>query len=165
MSELTAERARELFDYDPLTGVLSWKKRPHGKRDPSLVAGYVNTVGYRVTMVAGKGYLNHRIAWLLTTGEWPTLEIDHLNGVRDDNRVCNLRESTSKLNKENVRKARASNKTSGLLGVSLYKRDGTYAAQITVDYRCTCLGRFATPEEAHQVYLEAKRRLHAGCTI
>lgn len=164
MPELTADLARELFDYDPLTGVLTWKVS-RGKIKKGTPAGYVNTVGYRVTMVNGKGYLNHRLAWLLATGKWPAMEIDHVNGVRDDNRICNLRDVSSSANKENVRTARSSNKTTGLLGASLYKRDGTYAAQITVGRKVTCLGRFATPEEAHLVYLDAKRRLHAANTL
>ena len=164
-TELDYELANKLFNYDPLTGALMWKKRPHGKPNKSCVAGYTNTAGYQVTMVNYKGYLNHRIAWLLTTGSWPQLELDHINGVRNDNRLCNLREVTSSENKENVRRARVNNKTTGLLGVSLYKRDGTYTAKITVAYKSIYLGRFSTPEEAHQVYLDAKRRLHGGCTI
>ena len=103
------------------------------------------------------------------TGHWPTKQIDHKNGERADNAFANLREATQQLNSENLRRARADNKT-GYLGVFrhyyIHKRDGQrFVACIQVDGRLRKIGLFLTPEAAHAAYLEAKRRLHEGCTI
>jgi AP2 domain. len=106
-------------------------------------------------------FLAHRLAWFWVHGEWPPLLIDHLNGVRDDNRIANLRQADRRLNMENRR--RESYNVTGLLGV---KPNGKgFSARIGVRGVEHHLGTFKTPEEAHAVYVEAKRRLHEGCTI
>jgi hypothetical protein len=66
--------------------------------------------------LTGVLYREHRLAWLYMTGEWPTHEIDHINGDRVDNRFCNLREATASENRWNSRKR--VNNTSGYKGVS-----------------------------------------------
>lgn len=106
----------------------------------------------------------HRLAWLYMTGEWPKSEmVDHENTVRNDNRWSNLRDSTRTVNMENQRQAHKGSQ-SGLLGVSP-RPNGAWVAQIQVSRKKLWLGEFSTPEQASTAYIEAKRRLHAGCTI
>jgi len=95
-------------------------------------------------------------------GELPPKYIDHINGVRDDNRITNLRAVTAAGNAENRRRAQK-NTASGFLGVA--RNGNNWQAYIRVNKKPTYLGTFKTPEEAHQAYLAAKRKLHATCTL
>jgi hypothetical protein len=92
-------------------------------------------------------------------------EIDHINGNGLDNRRSNLRVVTRSENMQNQRKARADNKSSGLLGVSWHKPGRNWTAQITIAGKRTHLGIFDTSSEAHAAYLSAKRNLHDFCVI
>ena len=114
-------------------------------------------------MIDEREYSAHRLAWLYVHGAWPTGQIDHINGDRGDNRISNLRDVTPALNTQNQRRAARSNKSSGLLGVTANR--GRWLAQISIGGKSRNLGRYATPEEAHAVYVAAKRVLHAGCTL
>lgn len=161
---LTAERLREVLHYDPETGVFTWaKNRPRCKMGG--VAGcFSKQTGYILLRVDHRLWLAHRLAFLFMTGEWPKHEVDHINGNRSDNSWGNLRDVVSRVNKENMRTARCDN-TSGLLGVSWFKPAKLWKASIQVDKIQRHLGYRKTKEEAAQLYLEAKRKLHEGCTI
>ena len=98
------------------------------------------------------------------TGKWPDGEIDHIDGNRANNRWSNLRDVHIVINAQNKRGPMAHNK-SGFLGVSWNKKDCAYVARIKVDGKYLSLGYHQTPEAASAAYVEAKRRLHAGCTI
>ena len=149
------------FTYDPATGfIFSRLGRRVGARDEE---GYVR-VAFKFSGKLVK-FRAHRLAWLAMRGEWPLLDIDHINGDRQDNRWQNLREASRATNAENQRKAKRGT-ISGLLGVSFAKDTGRWAAQIQVQGKNKNLGRrFPTAEAAHAAYLQAKRQLHAGCTI
>lgn len=111
----TVERLRELLSYDSSAGVFRWiDARPGVRR--GFVAGCINHDGYRVITIDGRGYMAHRLAWLYEHGVWPIEEIDHKYGIRDDNRLSELREANHTQNTGNTR-ARRHNKT-GLKGVS-----------------------------------------------
>lgn len=161
LHEISAEYAKSVLSYDPVTGEFVWVKgRNRGK-----VAGVITQAGYRIITVARKIYLASRLAWLVSTGEWPECFIDHINGNKDDNRLNNLRNISRRGNVENQRKAMNRNKSSGLLGVSKGAKDNKWKAKIHshgCDYQ---LGRYDTKEEAHLAYVIAKRLLHPGCTI
>jgi hypothetical protein len=87
MTELTAERLRELLNYDPDTGVFTWRVRPVHSHRVGDIAGSVRTTrGYRLIGVAGRVYKAHRLAWLYMMGEWPKDQIDHINRDPSDNR-------------------------------------------------------------------------------
>lgn len=163
MPELTAERARELFSYDQLTGRITRIIR-RGNQSKGSVAGYLNENGYVQIEVDGRGYLGHRVVWLMSNGAWPENEIDHINGVRSDNRVDNLRDVTRTTNNEN-KKGPNTNSSTGFLGVSWRKSRSKYRAAIKCNGRQVHLGYFSFPEEAHEAYIEAKRRLHEGNTL
>lgn len=158
-TDLTTQQARELFHYDPETGVLWRKLTSLSRQVTSLSAGYVQA------RVRGNTYRAHRIIWLWLYGAWPSLHIDHVNGTRSDNRLANLREVTRSTNLQNLRDAHTDNQ-SGYLGVvHTSGRANPWRAEIFYRGKNHYLGRYATPEEAHDAYLEAKRRLHEGCTI
>jgi hypothetical protein len=146
-----------LLRYEPDTGHFYY--RTNGK-----LAGSLNGQGYWRLSHKGLNYPAHVVAYLFMTGEWPTMNIDHINGVRTDNRWANLRMIGNAKNMQNLRKARADNK-SGLLGVSTPKNSKKFIAQISINGRQTYLGTFVTPEEAHEAYLAAKRIHHEACTI
>lgn len=160
--KLGAERARELFSYDPETGELRWRVARGSRTFPGDLAGTIRPDGYVQVRVDGVFHLGHRLVWLILTGNWPVQFIDHINGSRRDNRRTNLRDVSRKCNQENHRRARAGSST-GVMGVNPSR--GRFKARITVGGVESFLGRYATPEEAHQAYLTAKRQLHAGCTI
>ena len=160
---LTAARLRELLSYDPETGEFTRLVQTCGRALVGDIAGTAHVRGYRRIRVENVSHMAHRLAWLHVHGEWPTGLIDHIDGNPGNNRIANLRVVTSSLNQQNQRKAHSHNTKSGLLGVQAnYKK---WAANIRVSGKRTYLGSFDTPEEAHAAYLEAKRRLHATCTI
>jgi hypothetical protein len=159
---LTIEELRRKMDYDPDTGKLTWRELRNSKRigeeAKSLdVGGYV-----QVSFGVGKIAKGHRLAWAHYNGEWPDGHIDHINGVRNDNRIANLRVVTNAINCQNKRKALPTSKT-GILGV--VKVGERYQANIHYDRKKRYLGTYSTPEEAHEVYIQAKRQLHEGCTL
>jgi hypothetical protein len=138
---ITVEELRRLFDYDPLTGVLTRKRT--GKPCGSLDSG-----GYLQAKAKGKLMQVHRIGYLMYHGEVPK-EIDHHNRKRDDNRVSNLRPATRKQNNGNRSKNR--NNTSGYKGVTRNAKSG-WRAQITINGAVTYLGSFSSPEAAYECY-------------
>lgn len=158
---LSAERARELFAYDPETGNLVWRVDRYRVKKGD-VAGHLQPDGYRKIRIDQAPYWAHRVVWLVVHGEWPHHTLDHINGNPSDNRLQNLRDRSFRSNQENQRRAHKNSKT-GVLGV--YPSKGRYVASITVDWVSKRIGTFDTTEEAHQAYLGAKRELHAGCTI
>jgi len=152
---LTAERLRELLDYNPETGVFKWRKPPRKKAINGLVAGkrggrYV-MIGIEQTL-----YCAHRLAWLYVHGKWPHLDIDHINRDGRDNRIANLREATPSDNMCNARQ-RSDNST-GFRGV--FPKRKRFSAQVRKGKTRLSLGTFDTPEEAHAAYVKAARALH-----
>ena len=97
-------------------------------------------------------------------GEMPKQNIDHINGIRDDNRIENLRDVSQKINLQNKRNPNA-NSTSKFLGVCWHKSRNKWQSQIAVNGKDKYLGLFETAELAHEAYLIAKRELHEGCTL
>ena len=159
---ISAEELRELVDYDPDSGVFTRRKRTSSSTRIGDVVGNVNAGGYIEMSVGGKRSYGHRLAFLWMTGEIPPV-VDHINGVRSDNRWINLRAADAALNAENRRnRPRGANP---LLGVSWHRGAQKWTCCIQVRGTYKYLGLFVDPEEAHQVYLAAKRELHAGCTI
>lgn len=161
---LTAQRLRELLNYDPETGVFTRAKVTCNKVKIGDVAGSLHHNGYIHIRVLGVIQAAQRLAWMYMTGKFPDGQIDHINGIKYDNRWSNLRDITQQTNLENQRVAYANNK-SKLLGVDFRPKLGKWAAQIQVKGVKHYLGLHNTPEDAHAAYTDAKRKLHAGCTI
>lgn len=160
---LTAERLRELLDYDRETGVFTWTTEAHSVRRHGQMAGCAT--GERVLIgINGRHYFAHRLAVLHVTGEWPHAHVDHKSGEPRNNKWANLRDVPPKLNAENQRRAHKGS-VSAYLGVSWRKDRKKWQASIRVNRKPIHLGLFAVESEAGAAYLEAKRRLHEGCTI
>jgi len=152
--KITAVELRELYKYDPDTGNFSRNER---------VIGSLNPKGYMVHTIRGVAYRLHRLAWFYINGYWPEKGIDHINGIRSDNRISNLRECNQSENLQNQRKATA--RKHGLIGTIRRKRTRLWSSQITINKVKHHLGYFETEESAHQAYIEAKRKLHPFCQI
>ncbi|WP_162292051.1 HNH endonuclease [Stenotrophomonas maltophilia] len=153
-------RLRELLAYDPVTGALTWIVYRNSKCRPGSTAGYIGPTGYRIVEIEGKAYAAHRIAFILHSGSdiADGLEIDHKDGVRDNNAADNLRAVTTSGNAQN-RKLRSDN-SSGYVGVSWHRQTQKWWAQIDHEGRRISLGLHATPEAASKAYLKAKKDLH-----
>ncbi len=162
--DLTAERLRELFEYDPETGVFH-RKISSSRWPLGYTVGKLRSDGYRIVYVDGALYRAHRLAWLFTFGEWPNQFIDHINGIRDDNRISNLRDVSAAMNQQNQRKAPVSNKSCGVLGVTWHAGTSCWKAAIKVNGKRIHLGLYKTTALAHEAYVVAKQTMHAGCTL
>jgi len=161
---LTADRVREALAYDPDTGVFTSRSTRAPRAQEGKIAGCVDrSTGYVKICLDGRQYYAHRLAWLYVHGTWPEI-VDHMDMCRTNNRLANLREVNKALNMQNQRKALRRNKC-GLLGVSPAKAPGSWRASIVLARRQIHLGTYGTPEQAHEAYVEAKRRLHPGCTL
>jgi hypothetical protein len=146
-NSLTAERLRELLDYDQHSGVFTWKVRTTTRRGVGDVAGSLTKPGYISIRVDKTRYQAHRLAWLYVHGRWPVEEIDHVNGDRSDNRIVNLREADRAQNARNVVGAR---------GYSI-SPSGTFLAQLSLNGRTIYLGAFKTADEARAAYMAGRR--------
>jgi|SRR6516164_945273 hypothetical protein len=156
---LTQERIKELFSYDPETGLFTRLiDRSHNAKKGDIVGS--NSRGYLVIYVDGRLYFAHRLAWLYMIGSFPVYTIDHINGDKKDNRFSNLRDIPNSINTQNVHCARSCNQSTGLLGATLDKRRGKFRSQIKVNGKNIFLGDYATAQEAHAAYIQAKRIYH-----
>lgn len=148
---ITFERANELLHYEPSSGKLFWKKTTTNRVKVGDEAGsFCASTGYINVVIDGRGYNLHRIAILLTTGVYDkTVQVDHVDHDRGNNRLSNLRVVSHAVNMRN-QSLRNTNKT-GITGVCVkYTRKGTkrYEANITYNFKNIYLGRYKTPEEA-----------------
>lgn len=164
---------RDLLEYTPSTGRLTWKRRDpsyftKGRYSADRAAAAWNSKnagkeaftaldnhGYRQGRVFDRPVKAHRVIWSLVHGEWPS-EIDHVNGDRSDNRLCNLRCVSHADNQRNQRIRK--NSSSGVLGVSRASKSDRWRARIKVDFQEIFLGHFTTFDEAVAARREAERR-------
>ena len=163
--QLTQAELKAALWYDPDTGTFYNVVARGARAQAGAIAGTRHSTGYWQIRLGGRIYLAHRLAFLYMTGEWPVAEVDHINGVHNDNRWVNLRDVSRACNVENQRRAHTRSK-SGLLGASPHATmAGKWRASICSGRKVRNLGTFDTSEEAHAAYLKAKRELHEGCTI
>jgi hypothetical protein len=157
MNNITAERAREMLNYDPETGSVT-RRVTVRKAVAGTEAGFIDrSTGYRRIKIDSRRYPAHRLIWLLVTGAWPEAEIDHINGDRADNRFCNLREATSAQNNANA--CMYANNKSGFKGVSWHKTSRKWVAIIRLNGKRCNLGYYDTRERAFIAYIFAAWRL------
>lgn len=140
---VTANRLRKLLDYNPDTGIFVWKLATTNRVKAGDAAGSRGSDGYIRIGVCGRIYKAHRLAWLYVHGDWPKMELDHINGIKTDNRIGNLRDVTRSVNARNLHRAQR-NSASGVLGVSLHKATGLWRAYKHRRY----LGYFKTVDAA-----------------
>lgn len=157
MQELTQARVKELLSYNKKTGVLTWKKRRGGAANRGAAVTSRTSAGYVRIGIDGVRYNAHRVIWLYVHGVWPTGFIDHKNGVRDDNRLSNLRDIPPRQNPWNQRRPQQRNKYLGVYETP----SGKFQALITVEKKRRYLGLFDTAEQASAAYQKAKSTVHA----
>lgn len=153
--EITQACVRELFDYDPESGVLIAKKRQKGRKFGKPVG--CKSGNYLLAMVEGRLYKVHRLIFLWHHGYMPEV-IDHIDRNGMNNRIENLRAATPLQNTANRGLNR--NNTSGFKGASYDKRRNRWAGQMMVNRKHVFLGYFDTPEDAHAAYVKATRELY-----
>lgn len=156
MQITSQESLRSLLHYDPATGIFRWLKDGRYKRTGKIATCKAKRSGYAIIWNDGEAYYAHRLAWLYCKGEWPREMLDHINGVRDDNRLANLRECDRAQNAINA-KLNASN-SSGFKGV--FRDKGQWRARIRVNKKRISLGCFPTAEEAAAAYNAAAFKFH-----
>jgi hypothetical protein len=155
---LTKEILQENFKYDPNTGDFYWIKKAHTRNLTKPISaksgkGYIQVR----TNLSGKSktYDIHRLIWIYMYGSI-TNQIDHINGIRSDNRLCNLREVTHQQNMMNQSKS-YSNKT--FKGIYLSSSKKRWVAEICCNYKRKYLGSFKTPEQASEAYKNAAKEI------
>lgn len=131
--------AADIFRYNPNTGDIWWK-------DTGEPAGYLTKRGYRLVQYEGRRYRAHRLAWTIYHGKIPADEMDHINGVKDDNRIENLRVVSTQDNQRNSKIHK--HNTSGHMGVFYSKRDEVWRARIKVNKKYIYLGSFKNKDDA-----------------
>ena len=141
---IAQKELRKLFDYNEQSGVFTYAKKVN-RCNIGDVVGYKRPDGYLNVMIRRKNYPVHRLAWIYTYGEEPN-KIDHINHIRDDNRIENLRSVTTQENKKNS--SLYSTNTSGVCGVSWCKQTSRWTSTIYVDDKSVRLGRFTEFSEA-----------------
>lgn len=136
---------KTLFSYDPDTGVIRWIAKGKGMIKKKA-AGTLLHSGYLGICIGPKRWQAHRIAWALHHGAWPKDQIDHINGIKTDNRICNLREATNSQNGKNLKLSKANK--SGVKGVCFCKQTNKWRALIKVNFKQIDLGRFTDLKDA-----------------
>lgn len=157
------ERIRAALDYDGETGKFTWRRRDRCGRSNDArwtgkPAGSPVRKGHIRIEIDGRGYYAHRLAWLFHYGEWPSVQVDHINGDPADNRIANLRLATNAENGRNRRIHR--NNTSGVKGVG--RSGDKWIARIKFNYQHIHIGTFSTLEEAAQAYAHTAERLYGS---
>lgn len=162
--QITHEMVRDLLDYDPETGIFTWKYRPFARRGwnakyAGTQAGALMPIGYVCVSIFKYRAYAHRLAVFWMTGEWPPHEVDHINATRDDNRWANLRLATHEQNLQH-RARHNRNSSTGIKGVfpAAYAPGKWKAAIIFRGYNIH-LGTFTKIEEAEAAYQKAAKDL------
>lgn len=151
---LSYERLHGLFEEKD--GVLRWKATKGARALAGQVAGCDAGRGYRVVRIDKRGYLVHRVVWVMNGGDPTVTQIDHINTDKGDNRFSNLRAATGSQNQHN--RGRYQNNTSGYKGVGRYR--GRWRARISIHGQSLALGVFDSAVEAAAAYQAAALKHH-----
>jgi hypothetical protein len=154
---LTQEDLMDRLEYDQETGDFTYAKS-YFKCKKGNKAGHPNRDGYLVIMIARRYYKCHRLAWLYVHGEWPSKDLDHINGIRSDNRITNLREATRNQNGHN-RKLQKNN-ICGVKGVNYRESRNRWVTRVRFNNKVYHIGTFKTLEEAKSKREEKAKELH-----
>lgn len=158
MNRMNKDYLVQLISYDEVSGNFTWINPLSRRVRKGDKAGSKRKDGYIEIRICGELYLAHRLAWFYCHGDWPEFQIDHINGVRDDNSIANLREALNEQNSRNV-KMHCDNQ-SGYKGVFLNKRTGKWVSKIHLNGKSIWVGTFNSPEDAHAAYCEAATKHH-----
>ncbi len=147
---ITQQRLKELLTYNSETGVFVWGVN-RGRAKIGDIAGQNDRKGYLRIGIEGSRYQGHHLAWLYFFGFMPN-QIDHMNEIKCDNRICNLREATTSENTTyaNVNSILRGNKK----GCSFNKGVGKWQSSIRRNGKRRCLGYFDSEVDARNAYLK-----------
>ena len=148
-SQLTQERLKKLFKYEPETGLFIRLVSTNNRVKVGDVAGNARADGYIKIRVDFDMHYAHRLAWLYMTGHWPTQKIDHINGNKSDNRWANLRDVSDAINLQNIEPRDG-----------VFANGNRWATRITVNGKKIPLGSYQDRWRASAVYLTAKVLCH-----
>lgn len=151
---ITQLELKKQLNYDLKTGIFTWKISKQRIKITNI-AGYKTNEGYLNIKLNKKQYQSHRLAWLYVYGTWPKNCIDHINGIKNDNRIENLREVTIRKNNQN----KNNHRTGKLVGANYNKIRNKWQAHIKINNKKTYLGSYSTEIEAHKAYLKALNTL------
>lgn len=157
---LISDEVLSYISYCPRTGFIRWI-RNYSKMRAGDVAGYQDKDGYRRIRFKGVACAEHRLAWRIVYGRWPEMDVDHINGIRNDNRIENLRLASKTENQQNKEAWKTSRgKSSRFIGCSFHKKSQKWHASIRVNGRPIYLGGFFNEEDAAKAYRDAKIKYH-----
>lgn len=145
----------EMFSYNPITGILYRIKSPNNRVPDNSPCLYQTSSGHYTTALSKQYYKVHRLVYKWVTGKDPSGLVEHSNDIPTDNRFWNLIDSTERNNR-----IREKSFKGGVKGYVKLHND-TYQARIKINARSYCLGTFKSPDEAHQIYLEALKKVKA----
>lgn len=151
--EITQAELKEIVSYDQGSGKFVWKIRRGGSAKKGSICGSIDSEGYRKICIFRKIYYAHRLAWLYVYGESPKKNIDHINRIKEDNRIKNLRDVSRSDNMRNCKMK--NNNTSGVTGVCWHKASKKWKATIGDKY----LGIFNNIEDAKTARLEQEEEI------
>lgn len=140
---------KEALEYSPTTGLFIRKIRTSNRIKIGDIAGGLDAKGYVIIRLKNKSHKAHRLAWLYVYGEMPSKEIDHINGIKNDNRISNLRDVSKNINQQNTN------------AKGYHKDRNKWAAQIRVNKETHYLGSFESEAAASIAYKNAKELYHA----
>lgn len=143
---ITQDQLKEQLHYNHETGIFTWIISKGRLCKVGNVAGSLNKTGYINLIIDKKSYKAHRLAWLYTYGNNPTIEIDHINGIKSDNKILNLRSVSHVENMKN--KPKYKNNKSGFTGVSWCKRLNKWQVDIAINGKTKYLGVFVNLSDA-----------------
>jgi hypothetical protein len=152
---MNIDHLKSLLSYEPNTGAIQWVAKGKG-RIKKKEAGTLLHSGYVGICIGPKRFQSHRIAWALHHGSWPKDQIDHINGIKTDNRICNLREASNSQNGKNLGLSKAN--ISGVKGVSFEKYTNRWKASIRVNGKMISIGRFDKIENAIEARKIAEKK-------
>lgn len=142
------ELMRERLNYDPETGVLTYSSKAKGNKRAGDKVGCIDGHGYIKVMFQGRMYYAHRMVWMMINGRAPAGVIDHINGIKTDNRIANLRESSISQNGANSDLALRGGELRGTTKL----KSGRFQSQIKREGKAYYLGSYSTREDARTAY-------------
>lgn len=155
---ITQEELKKKIYYNPKLGKFYWIEASGSASEGDEACAITN--GYVTIKLNGKLFQAHRLAWLYKTGEMPIYNIDHINGIRTDNRFCNLRDATQSQNCMN--QGISANNSSGYKGVSWHKKTGKWQVACKIKTKHYYLGVYDTAIQASRVYQEFAKTHHGN---